>query len=284
LVPTERYLRHFAEYAEARGQQYVLAQTALDWAATTASLTERRCRIMAVIRFARFMHAEDSRHEIPPDNVFCQRRQRPRPYIFSGQELHRLVCHARQLEPLDGLRPLTYSTLFGLLAATGLRVSEARALTLDDITDGGLHIRESKYKKSRLVPLQTSVWSALNRYLERRQRVAGHNPHVFVSRRHGKLSHTVVAETFHQVLQAAGIPSELGKPRPRLMDLRHTFATRALQACPDDRDHVGQHILALATYMGHVCVQSSYWYLESTPELMGDIAQRCEQWAYGAKQ
>ncbi len=284
LVPIERYLRHFAEFAEVRGDRYVVAQTAIDWAATTASLTERRCRIMAVIRFARFLHGEDSRHEIPPDNVFCQRRQRPTPYIFSDQELHRLVGYARQLEPVDGLRPQTYSTLFGLLAATGLRVSEARALKLDDITEDGLQIRQSKYKKSRLVPLHTSVWTALNRYLERRRRLAGHDPHVFVSRRHGKLSHTVVAETFHQVLQAAGIPSEVGKPRPRLMDLRHTFATRALQTCPDDRDHIGQHMLALATYMGHVCVQSGYWYLESTPELMSDIAQRCEQFVYGGEQ
>ncbi len=283
LVPIERYLRHFAEFADARGNRYVLAQTAIDWAATTASPTERRCRLMAVIRFARFMHSEDARHEIPPDNIFCQRRQRPTPYIFSDRELHRLVSHARQLGPADALRPHTYSTLFGLLAATGLRVSEARALKLDDITDDGLQIRQSKYKKSRLVPLHASVWRVLNRYLERRRRVAGSDPHVFISRRHHGLSHTVVAETFHQVLQAAGIPSEVGKPRPRLMDLRHTFATRALQDCPDDRDHVGQHMLALATYMGHVCVQSSYWYLESTPELMGDIAHRCEQFVYGGE-
>ena len=104
--------------------------------------------------------------------------------------------------------------------------------------------------------LHTSVWAVLRKYLQRRCRVAGHDPHIFVSRRNGKLSHTVVAETFHQVLKAAGIPSEAGKRRPRLMDLRHTFATRALQACPDDHDHIGQHMLALTTYMGHVCVRS----------------------------
>lgn len=158
-----------------------------------------------------------------------------------------------------------------------------RSLKLDDITEDGLQIRQSKYKKSRLVPLHASVWAALDHYLERRQRVAGSDPHLFISRRYSKLSHTVVAETFHQVLKAAGIPSEVGKRRPRPMDLRHTFATRALQACPDNRDHVGQHMLALATYMGHVCVQSGYWYLESTPELMGDIAQRCERFVYGGE-
>ena len=284
LVAIERYLRRFAEFADARGDRYVVAQTAIDWATTTTSLTERRCRIMAVIRFARFMYGEDNRHEIPPDNVFCHRRQRPTPYIFSEQELQGLVYHARQLVPIDGLRPHTYSTLFGLLAATGMRVSEARALMLDDITEEGLHIRQSKYKKSRMVVLHPSASKALRDYLEQRRTVAGHDPHVFISRRGGKLSHTVVAETFHQVLNAAGITSEAGKRRPRLMDLRHTFATRALQACPDNRDHIGQHVLALTTYMGHTCVQSGYWYLESTPELMGDIAQRCENFVYGGAQ
>ncbi len=284
LVPIARYLRHFAEFAGMRGDTHVTAQTAIDWAATTASESERHERLMVVIRFARFMQAENSCHEIPPDNVFCQRRQRRTPYIFSDQELQQLVFHARQLGPADALRPHTYSTLFGLLAATGLRVSEARALALTDITSEGLHIRQSKFKKSRLVPLHETTWTALTRYLDRRRQVASNDPHVFISRRYGPLSHTVIADTFHQVLRTAGIPSEPGRPRPRLMDLRHTFATRALETCPDDRDHVGQHILALTTYMGHVCIQSSFWYLERTPTLMSDIAQHCEAFINGESQ
>jgi integrase/recombinase XerD len=191
------------------------------------------------------------------------------------------VAHAQRLGPAGSLRPHTYSTLFGLLAATGLRVAEARALLLSDIMPDGLRVRESKFKKSRLVPLHETTWAALERYLERRQRVAGNSPHLFGSRRGSKLSHTVVIQTFHKVLQAAGIPSEPGKSHPRLMDLRHTFATRALEACPDERDHVGQHLLALTTYMGHTCVASTYWYLESVPELMSDIARRCEAFVYG---
>ena len=103
--------------------------------------------------------------------MFCQRRQRRTPYIFSDQELQQLVFHARQLGPADALRPHTYSTLFGLLAATGLRVSEARALALTDITSEGLHIRQSKFKKSRLVPLHETTWTALTRYLDRRRQV-----------------------------------------------------------------------------------------------------------------
>jgi site-specific recombinase XerD len=281
LVPIERYLRHFAQFAAARADTHVVAQTAIDWAATAASETERRCRLMAVIRFARFVQAEDPRHEIPSEGVFCRRRQRPTPYILSEEELQRLVAHTQQLGPAGSLRPHTYSTLFGLLAATGMRVSEARALRLDDITADGLRVRESKFKKSRLLPLHETAWAALERYLDRRRRVAGNCPYLFVTRRPDQLSRTVVTQTFHQVLQAAGIPSKPGTPRPRLTDLRHTFATRALETCPDDRDHVGQHMLALTTYMGHTCVASTYWYLENVPELMSDIARRCETFVYG---
>jgi len=126
-----------------------------------------------VIRFARFMHTEDPRHEIPPEGLFCGRRQRPRPYIFSDEEIQRLLMQARRLGPAGTLRPHTYTTLFGLLAVTGMRVAEARALHLDDITTDGLVVREAKFHKRRLLPLHASTEQALRRYLDRRLRVAG---------------------------------------------------------------------------------------------------------------
>jgi len=213
--------------------------------------------------------------------VFSGRRQRPTPYIFSDKEIQRVIACARQLGPSGSLRPHTYSTLFGLLAVTGMRASEVRALKLSDITPDGLVIRESKYKKSRLVPLHLTSWAALRRYLDRRRQVAGHDPCLFVSRRAGKLSPTVLTETFQSVLQAAGIPDKPGERRPRLMDLRHSFAVKALVACPDNRDRVGQHMLALSTYLGHSKVESTFWYLESVPQLMANIARRCEAFVYG---
>jgi len=91
----------------------------------------------------------------------------------------------------------------------------------------------------------------------------------------------VVTQTFHQVLTAAGIPQPPGRRRPRLMDLRHTFAVRTLEEGPETREHVGRHMLALTTYMGHTCVASTYWYLESTPHLMHDIARTCEAFVHG---
>lgn len=281
LKSTEYYLRDFARFAATRDETHIAAQTAIDWATTAASEAQRHNRLTTVVRFARFMRAENPRHEIPPEHVFCGQRQRPTPYIFSSEEIQRIVAFARQIGPPEALRPQTYSTLFGLLAVTGMRVVEARHLQWQDITPDGLNIRESKYKKSRLVPLHETTWTALTAYLERRRCIAGNDPHLFISRRGHKLSHTVVAETFQAVLQAADINGNPDHRRPRLMDLRHSFAVKALLACPDHRDQVGQHIAALSTYLGHAKIHDTYWYLESVPELMVDIAQRSEAFVYG---
>ena len=190
LKPAESYLRSFARFATACGQTHVVTQTVIDWATTATSEAQRHNRLMAVLRFARFMHAEDPRHELPPEHLFRGRRQRPIPYILSGEEIQLLLASARRLGPPGSLRPSTYSTMFGLLAATGMRPSEARALELRDLTPDGLLIRESKFKKSRLLPLHDTTRAALGHYLRQRRQVAGQSPLLFVSRRGGKLSHT----------------------------------------------------------------------------------------------
>jgi integrase len=258
LRAVETYLRSFARFAAERGDTHVVSQTVIDWATVASSEAQRYQRLMVVRRFARFMRAENPRHEIPPKDIFHGQRQRPTPYILSAEEIQRLVGRAGELRPLSSLRSHTYSTLFGLLAATGMRPSEARALKLCDLTPDGLVIEKTKFKKSRLLPLHPTTWAALDRYLDRRRQVAGHDPHLFVTRRGGLLSHDVLADTFDTVVKAARICRETGKPRPRLMDLRHTFAVRSLESCPDNRDQVGRHMLALTTYMGHAKVESTY--------------------------
>jgi integrase/recombinase XerD len=281
LVPIEGYLRHFARFATARGETSVVATTAIAWATLAPSEAQRAYRLQTVIRFARFLHAEDPRHEIPPVGVFRGRRPRPTPYIFSDEDIQRLLQYASRLGPPGSLRPHTYSTLFGLLAVTGMRVAEARNLLLQDVTADGLLIRKTKFHKSRLLPLHATTRAALDRYLSRRRRMAGLDAHLFVTRRGGPLSRTVVTQTFHQILAAAGMPHAPGLRRPRLIDLRHTFAVRALEASPETREAIGRHTLALTTYMGHTCVASTYWYLETTPQLMTDIARSCEAFLYG---
>lgn len=281
LKGTEKYLLSYANFAAERGDQYIVSKTAIDWAADSHSEGQRANRLNFLIRFARFAHAEDKRHEIPPKNVFCSRQQRRMPYLFSDEEVELLVLQAKQLSPSKGLRPHTYSTLFGLLASTGIRISEALSLRLQDITPEGLVIRETKFRKSRLIWLHETVVAALKKYLDYRCNVASNDDHVFISRRGRKLNYKVANETFQKVVKAAGIQHQLGKSRPKLHSFRHRFAIKALEACPDNRDRIARHMLALSTYMGHVRIESTYWYLNTTPQLMKDVADACESFSQG---
>jgi integrase/recombinase XerD len=177
----------------------------------------------------------------------------------------------------------TYSTFFALLACTGLRVSEAIHLCFQDITADGVVIRCSKFRKSRLVPLHETTQAALERYLQRRRAYTPLDDHVFVSlRRRAILLHD--AETaFHDVVEKIGLPRGLGLPRPTIHSLRHTFAVRALETCPDGRDRITKHMLALSTYLGHSKVADTYWYLEATPDLMRNIADACQSFFTGGR-
>lgn len=274
LKTPELYLRYFVRFARTRGDTYLQATSAIDWASQASTEAERYRRYQCLTHFARFIHAEEPRHEILPEHVFCGHLPRPTPYLFTDDELHRLIRAAGRLGPSGSLRPRTYKTLFILLAVTGLRPAEAYALRLDDITNDGLIIRKTKFRKSRLVPIHGSTRTALEGYLEHRSRIARDDDHVFVSLAQHPLSSCIVSRTFRQLLREAGLPDRPG--RPRVYDLRHRFATRALETCSDTRDHVGRHMLALTTYLGHADIKSTYWYLESTPKLMVDIAAQCE--------
>ena len=278
LEDDELYLDSFARFADAQGDTHVVAQTAIAWAEQACSEAQRAQHLKAVIRFAHFSRAADSRHEVPPQGVFCPRRRRPTPYLFNDEAVLALMRQAAQLGPDGSLRPLMYSTLIGLLAATGLRISEALNLRFQDVTLDGLVIRETKFRKSRLVPLHPTTRAALDRYLDKRGQLAGVDDHLFVSRRRHPLSRQAVYPTFHKLLAAAGLANQPGLPRPRLIDFRHSFASNALVDCPDDRDHISRHALALMTYLGHAHPSSTFWYLERTPQLMGNIAQACEKW------
>jgi integrase/recombinase XerD len=278
LRDDERHLHSFARYAAACGDTHVVAKTAITWAGQASSEAQRANRLKAVIRFARFSRAEDPHHEVPPQGVFCGHRQRPTPCLFSDEQVRALMNRAAQLGPAGCLRPHTYNTLIGLLAATGLRISEALGLRFEDITSDGLLIRATKFRKKRLVPIHRTTHTALEHYLARRQQIAVSDDHVFISQRRRPLAYTTVYRTFQQLLKDAGVPvdSGLGR-RPRLIDFRHTFASKALVSCSEDRDHIGRHMLALMTYLGHAHPRSTFWYLESSPELMGDIVQACQQ-------
>jgi integrase/recombinase XerD len=251
LYSTEKYLRNYTNFAEKTGDTHVISKTAVEWAAQAASESSRATRMDTLIRFSRFAQAEDGRHEIPPNNVFCGYAARPTPYIFTDEEVKQLILEARRLGPPSTLRPHTYSTLLGLLASTGLRISEALSLRFQDLTPDGLIIRETKFFKRRLVPLHESVIVALGKYVQRRRKFISSDDHIFISGLGSKLGYYMVAKTFQKIAKAAGIMRKLGGPKPRLHSFRHRFAVKALLKSPDTRDRISQHMLALSTYMGH---------------------------------
>jgi len=282
LRSTGYHLKSFAVFSDARKQHYVSTEIAVHWAGLAPSASERARRLGIIIRFARYLRAEDERHEVPPAIFGKVRLTRPTPYILTPEQVRQLIEAASQ-SGYKTLRRATYSTLFSLLACTGLRVSEAIRLRLDDITPDGLVIRSTKFRKSRLVPLHETARAGLERYLEQRRPYAPFEDHVFVSVRRKLLLIEDVDEAFRTAVKRAGLPPRIGHARPTPHSLRHTFAVRALETCPNGRDAVTTHMLALSTYLGHSKVAHTYWYLEAVPELMRDIADRAEEFAIGRR-
>lgn len=267
----ESLLRSFAQASA--GENHVRTTTAIRWASEAPSPGQRDRRMRVLVRFALYVHAEDPNHEVPPPDVFATPRCRRVPHLFTAEEIASILAAAGRLGPTGTLRPHTYRTLFGLLAACGLRISEALALRLDDITDDGLIVRQSKFRKSRLVPLHPSTRLALSKYVRRRRKMAGAVPGLFVSLRGTPPSYGVVSATFLAILRELGLRGAPGERGPRLHDLRHTFAVRSLENCP--RKAAAQHLHALSTYMGHAKLADTYWYLHATPHLLRGIADAC---------
>jgi len=282
LKSQSNLLENFAAFSDARRKHRVCSETAVEWAGLARSVHQRAHRLSQVIRFTRYVRAEDPCHELPPPVFGSQNRPRPIPYIFSPDNIQRLVQAASQ-SGYRSLRRQTYSTLFALLACTGLRVSEAINLRFEDITPDGLVIRCSKFRKSRLVPLHETAQAGLERYLQRRRPYAPFDDHVFVSLRRKRLLLADVEAAFRTSVDKIGLHRTPGLPRPTPHSLRHTFAVRALESCPDGRDRITKHMLALSTYLGHAKVCNTYWYLEATPELMRNIAERCESFLTGGQ-
>lgn len=224
----------------------------------------------------RVLHVEDPVHEVPPANLFHSPKVRSLPYIYSREELREIVKAAGRLRRTYRLRREVYATLLGLIAATGLRISEALDLRVSDVLpDGILSIRHAKFGKTRLVPLHPTALAALRAYLDVRLRSAATDDHVFLSPHNRRIASSTVNATFRQVLRLARItPTQRGWPR--IHDVRHTFATRALEQCSTKREAVARHFVALATYLGHADIANTYWYLEATPELLRDISAAAE--------
>ena len=279
----EGILRDFARFATTKGESNVRAQTVLEWIrATAGSPLRQRVRLRTVVHFARYLQAEDARHEVPPEDACGGHRPRRRPpFLFTPQDVKALVCKAGALGPAGSLQPLVYSTLLGLLASTGLRISEALNLQLEDVASEGLVVRNTKFGKSRLLPLHRTTRKALDDYLQRRCQQSGACEYVFLSVRGKKLHANTVRHVFRRLVQSLGIARLEDQRHPRLHDLRFYFANQALTNSRDDHAGISRHMVALTTYLGHSDVRNSYWYLEATPKLLSRIAESCEHFVNG---
>jgi len=270
------HLHSFALWTSERGETHVATQSVIAWAASARSPWRREKRLRDVAAFARHAAAEDPRHDVPPTHVFAHKVARATPHIYSAEEIRRLIDAAEQLPPAWPLRPHVVAMLFGLLASTGLRLSEALALRLDDVTPDGLVIRKTKFNKSRLVPLHPSTVAALDRYLEIRKRAGDVSDFILVSGRGRRVTRATASLWFFVLARQLGLRAGPGTRGPRLHDLRHTFVVRSLEASPTRGSAIGPHVRALSTYLGHSSVAHTCWYLQATPQLMRGIADACE--------
>ena len=180
------------------------------------------------------------------------------------------------LPPVDSIEPKTYTTIFALLATTGLRISEALALNVEDISNDGLSVKCTKFRKDRLVPLHDSAQRGIKQYLSDRTKDMNKDPALFISNKGTRLPYSTVNYTFLQVMRAIGLRGESGKNGACLHDLRHTFAVKSLEQCTGERATISRHMVALSTYLGHAHITDTYWYLQATPTLLTQILQEQE--------
>jgi integrase len=277
-------LLRFARYADRIGHRGPpTTALALAWAQLPRDASPWYfARRLAIVRcFAKQEVVHDPQTEVPPKGLLGPTHCRKSPFIYSETQIAELVAAAAHLNPVGGLKPQTYQTLFGLLACTGLRVSEALRLTRPDVDlqHALLTIRETKFHKSRLVPLHKSAVHALQQYGQFRDHVCPQStcPAFLLAPRGGFLNISTVHDTFRLLRRELGWHGSSVPRTPRIHDLRHTFTCRALLRWYREGADVEHHMTALSTYLGHVCPTSTYWYLTGTPELLAIAAARFER-------
>jgi len=282
-------LTAFARFVDARGYDGHLDEAiAVAWAqhGQPHRLTTAR-RLDVVRRFCRYRLQFDSRTEVPGTGLFGPSTRRLTPHIYESQEIEALLSAAAQLPCARGVRGATYVTLFGLLAATGLRLSEALSLQRSDVdlANSLLTIKKAKFARSRLVPLHPSTTCALANYARIRDRMIPaaqlHADMFFLSARGTKLDCRTVEYTFDRLRRQLGWKARGHHAAPRIHDLRHAFICNRLLAWYQEGVDVNSAILSLSTYVGHTQVTDTYWYLTGIPELMTIAAQRFERFATG---
>ena len=278
------HLHRFVDFLDREGAAVVTAELALRWATAPASATPATWagRLAHVRRFAAWLSATDPRTEVPSRELLPDRYRRRPPHIYSDEEVERIVREAARLASPLGMRARTYATLFGLLAATGLRLGEALFLDRDDVDlrTGILAVRHAKFGKSRFVPVHESTITALRRYARQRDQLLPRpvSPSFLLSERGIRVTQCSARYNFAVVSRAVGLrPPTRGHRHgrgPRLHDMRHRLAARTLVRWYREGRDVERELPKLSTYLGHVHVSDTYWYIEAVPELLRLATER----------
>ena len=276
-------IRQFVAFAEGEGARRITIELALCWAKAPPDVLPATwgLRLAVVRQLARHLSATDPKTEIPPPDLLPGRFRRRAPYLYSDQEIRRLLRAACGLPPRGGLRRWSCPVLIGLLAVTGLRLSEALALDRDavDLSAGMLTIRRTKFGKSRFVPLHPSTVRALRAYAHRRDRLVPRQgrPAFFLSDRGQRLSQWAVRTAFNSLSRQVGLRGPHDRVGPRLHDFRHRFAVRTLVGWYRAGRDVERLMPLLSTFLGHTHVADTYWYLSAAPELLRLAGARLEK-------
>jgi integrase/recombinase XerD len=281
-----KQLVDFATFMERRRASYITQALALAWAQEPVNAQPAHwARRLSVVRgFAHHRSATDPRTQIPPQSLLPFHPKRARPYLYSDDEIKRLLRAALQMpyrHQRSELRPWTYHCLFGLLSVSGLRLGEARNLELEDVDlkAAVLTIRGAKFGKSRLVPLHASTCKVLADYIERRNRhwaKRSVSSYLFVSNWGNRLDGGAIHRTFYALSRQIGLRGLAESHGPRLHDMRHVFATNALVRWYKSGEDPDRRLPILSAYLGHVHVEDTQWYLSSSPELMREAMRRLE--------
>lgn len=284
LINVENVLRSFIAFAEKESSSHITTNLVLRWleSSTAKESATLAYRLNMVRHFAIWRSAVDDRTEVPPKDLMPYRYQRKPPYIYSNEEIEKLVGAARKLPSPKGLRGPTYATLFGLIAVTGMRISETVSLNRQDVdfVERVISIRESKFRKSRILPVHATTRDALSDYATKRDCVFPtlKTAAFFVSERGTRITHWAARDNFAVVSRHIGIRKKIKGKRigcgPRIHDMRHRFAAQTLVDWYRAGSNVEREIHKLSTYLGHTHINDTYWYLEAVPELLELATQR----------
>lgn len=278
-----KLLHDFVLFIEKEGGSFITTKLALRWATKSLDCqTAWSATRLGIVRgFAKYLSVIDPRTEVPSQELLPYRYHRRPPYIYSNDEVIRLIKAAKQLQSPLGLRAAIYSTVFGLLAVTGMRISESIGLNRKnvDLINGILTVYKTKFGKSRLVPVHPSTQKALQQYECLRSKIfpKPRTESFFISEQGRRLTDWTVRRTFVKLSRQIKLRGPHDSHGPRLQDFRHSFATKTLLAWYRNGMNVDQHMPELSAYLGHAHVTDTYWYLSTVPELLQLAAMRLEQ-------